>query len=81
MKIKRREKLPTNNKEHIGEKQNTFLQFETFTYYKNRYIRSYYKSRTFTRKRINNIHVKNYKLDRTKLQNLEKRNDDHYLDS
>ena len=62
-----RRKLSINNKKHIGRKSNTILQFRTLTHYRNRRIRSYYKSHTLTKRRTNNIQVKDYKLDETKL--------------
>ena len=55
MGIKERRKLSINNKKHIEEKQDTLLQFRTFTYYRNRHIRSYHKNYTLTKKRIDNI--------------------------
>ena len=67
MKTKERRKLSVHNRKHFKRKQDPFLQFETFSYYKNRYIRLHYRNDTLTRKRIHNVHVKDYKLNRTKL--------------
>ena len=35
MKTKERKELLTNTKKYFKRKQNTFLQFETLTYYRN----------------------------------------------
>ena len=67
MKTKERKKLSINNKEHIEKKQNTILQFRTLIHYRNEYIRPYYKSYVSTRRKTNSLHVKNHKLNRTKL--------------
>ena len=80
MRTKKKRKLSTNHQEHLGRKQNPFLRFRTLSHHKNRRIRSHHESNVPVRERTNNVHVKNYKLDRTKLRNFRKRNADHYLD-
>ena len=67
MKKKRRKKLLTNTKEYLEREQDTLLQSGTLTHYRNGYIRLYYRNDTFTEREIDNIQIKNYKLDRTKL--------------
>ena len=81
MGIEKEEKLLISNYEHIERKQNPFLQSRTFSYYGNRRIRSHYEDNTLVRRRVNNVHIKNYKLSRTKLRDYEKRNVDHYLNN
>ena len=81
MRTKERKKLPTNNKKHIGRKQNTFLQSRTFTHYRNERIKLHYRNCTLIKREINSLYVKNYKLNRTELRDLKKRNNGHYLDS
>ena len=70
MRTKKERKLLINNKKHIRKKQNTLLQFETLSHYRNKRIRSYHKNNTFTKREINNIYVKNHESDRIKLWNL-----------
>ena len=81
MKIKERRKLLISNRKYIGREQSTLLQFGILSYHENRRIKSYYENSTPTRKRVNNIHVKNHESDRIKLRNYEKRNVSHHLNS
>ena len=83
MKIRtsKKKKFSANTKKHLERKQNTLLQFETFTYYKNRRVRLHYKSDTFVKERINRIQVTNNEFNKTKLRDFEKKNIDHYTDS
>ena len=67
IKTRKERKFLINNKKHFKKKQNTFLQFGTLLYYRNRRIGLHHKNNTLTRKRINNIHVKNHESDRTEL--------------
>ena len=81
MRTKEREKLSTNNKKHIEEKQNTFLQLRTLTHYRNERIRPYHRNYVLTERRIDSLYVKNHESNRIELWNLEKGNNDHHLDS
>ena len=81
MKIKEKRKFLINNQKHFKRKQNSFLQFETFSYYRNRRIELHYKNDTLIKREINNVHVKNHKLDKIKLRNFRKEDVNHYLDS
>ena len=81
MKKKRKRKFLINNQKHFKRKQNTFLQFEALSHHKNKRLKSHYENNVLTRKKINNIHVENHELDKTKLRDLRKRNVDYYLSS
>ena len=81
METKERRKFSTDNQKHLGRKQSSFLQFETLSHYRNRYIESHYKNNISTRKRIDNIYIKNHELSTTKLRDLRKRNTSHHLNS
>ena len=70
MKTERRRKLLMNTREYIEEKQDTFLQSETLIHYRNRCIRSYYRSDILIERRINNISIEDYELSEMKLWNL-----------
>ena len=67
VKNKKRRKFSENIKKHFRRKQDTFLQSGTLTYYRNRCIRSYYRNNSYTKRRINNIQIKDNKLNKTKL--------------
>ena len=81
MRTKKERKLLTNNKEHIGRKQDTFLQSRTSIHHRNGRVRSYHKSHIFTRRRTDNIPVKNHKSNRIELRNLRKENNNHHLNN
>ena len=81
MKTKERGELRKDNQKHFERKQNPFLQSETLLHYRNRYIKLHDRNSTFTRRRVNNVHVKNHELNKIKLRNLRKENIDHYLNS
>ena len=80
MKIKKRREFSINHQEYLERKQNPLLRSGTLSHHRNRRIRPHHESNTSTKKRINNVHVKNYELDRTELRDLRKENVDHYSD-
>ena len=79
IKTKERKKLLINNKKHLKRKQNSFLQLETLSHYRNRRIRLHYKNDTLIKRRINNVYVKNHESNKIKLRNLRERNVGYYL--
>ena len=81
MEIKEKREFSINNKEHFERKQDSFLWLKTLSHYKNRHIRLHYENNVLIKRRINNVHVKNYKSNRIELRNFRKENISHYLDS
>ena len=67
MKTRRREKLLTNTKKQFQKKQNTFLQFGTFIHYRNERVELYHENDILIKRKINNIQIKDYELNKTKL--------------
>ena len=69
MKIETEERgeFSIDNQEHFERKQNPLLRSKSLSHYKNRCIRLHDKSNSLTRRRVNNVHVKNHELNRTKL--------------
>ena len=55
VKTERKKKFLINNKKYLKRKQDTLLQFETSSHYRNRHIRLHYKNNILTERGINNV--------------------------
>ena len=79
VEIERKRKFSEDTKEHFREKQDTLLWFRTFIHYRDRYIELHYRSNSNTKRRINNIQIKDHESSRTELRDFEERNIDSHL--